>query len=139
MKKVEDHLLAVFNALSKDKHMWEYVTNEQKEKFFFIINRNLSKIFLNYSSVNNDKRIDKSHALDIWFYYLYDIPYNSYTKKFWSKVNVEKSDEKENISIKDFNLLLEKLKVKNNDLDFLIKNYKSEVIEELKYLNKIKN
>ncbi len=139
MYKVEDHLLAVFNVLSKEKDMWKYVTDEQKDKFFFIINRNLSKIYPEFSLLINNKQVSKKDAMDIWFYYLYNIPYYKYAKKFWSKDEIKSNNTKNEFSKKDYNFLLEKLNLKSNDLDFLIKNFEKELKEELKYLNHIKN
>lgn len=139
MKKIEDHLLAVFNTLSKDRNNWKYVTSEQKEKFFFIINRNLSKIYPNISLLLNNKNISKIDALDLWFYYLSNISSYDYVKKFWSKDTNLVVDKKDTISKKDYSILLEKLELKTSDLDFLVKYFESNVKEESKYLNKIKN
>jgi hypothetical protein len=136
MKKIEDHLLAVFNAMTKNKEDWQYVTDEQKEKYWFIINRNLSKIYPYHSEKLNIKDFDKKYILDIWFNFLKDKPYNVYSKKFWSKPNL-KSKSKEELLSNDILLLSKKINLNNKDILFLFKYYKEELIEELKYLKSI--
>ena len=42
---IENNLLAVTNAMFKDKKNWNWVNDEQKNDFFFIINRLLAKRF----------------------------------------------------------------------------------------------
>jgi len=136
MEKVEDHLLAVFNAMTRNKEDWQYVTDEQKEKYWFIINRNLSKIYIDNSFKLNLKSLDKSTILDIWFNFLKDKPYNNYSKKFWSK-SENKTKPKDDITNNDITLLSNKLNLSSNDIIFIHKHYKDELMDELKYLKNI--
>ena len=131
MKIIDDNLLAVFNAMIKNKEDWNYVTDDQKEKFFFIINRNFSKIYPEKSQLLNLKNIDKVAAMDTWYYFMYNKPY---PKCFWSKSEkIQKSD----ISDKDYKLLLRSLRIKDIDLDYLIENNQEFIREELKYFKQI--
>ena len=41
--EIENNLFSVSNALIKDKEKWKYVSDDQKESFFFIINRYIIK------------------------------------------------------------------------------------------------
>jgi hypothetical protein len=132
MKQIEDNLLAITNAMFKTKSDWQYVTEEQKEKWFFIINRNFSKKYPEKAQLLNLKTIDKVTALNLWYHFMLDKPYPSW---FWSK---GESTEKGKISEKEFKNLLESLKVKPEDLEYLINKHPDFIKEELTYLKKLK-
>ena len=131
MNQIEDHLLAISKCIFQERNNWKYVSIQQKEKWFFIINRNMSKRFPQQSQFLNNKNIDKSIGMDLWFEFMKTQPY---PKWFWSKPKEEKT--KDDISEKEFKRLLSYLEIKSEELDFLIKHHKDEVIEELEYLKK---
>jgi hypothetical protein len=121
----------VANALFTNKQNWINITDEDKEKYFFIFNRYFSKKYPEKSQLLNLKNIDKVSAFDTWYYFMFN---KTYPKWFWSKS--EKS-EKEEISEKDYKLLLQKLKIKDIDLNYLIENQIDFIKEELKYYRQI--
>jgi hypothetical protein len=121
-------LIDVANAMFKNKREWGNITEEDKNKFFFIFNRYFCKKFPEKSQLLNLKNIDKATALDIWYYFMLKQPY---PKWFWSKSEIK--SEKPIISEKDFNLLLDRLKIKKIDLDFLIEHHYDFIKSELKY------
>lgn len=120
-------IIDVANALFTNKNKWTQITDEDKEKFFFVFNRYFSKKYPEKAQLLNLKNIDKVSAFDLWYNFMLDKPY---PKWFWSKS--EKS-EKSEISEKDYKLLLSGLKIKDNDLDYLIENHIDFIKEELKY------
>ena len=120
-------LIDVANAMFKNKSDWSKITDEDKEKFFFIFNRYFSKMYPEKSQLLNLKNINKVTSMDLWYYFMLKKPY---PKWFWSK---SESKEKTEISEKDFKFLLEKLKVKPMDLEYLIQNHLDFVKEELKF------
>ena len=120
-------IIDIANALFTNKNKWNDITDEDKEKFFFIFNRYFSKKYPEKAQLLNLKNVDKVSAFNLWYYYMLDKPY---PKWFWSKS--EKS-EKSDLPEKDYKLLLISLKVKESDLDFLIKNHFDFIKEELKY------
>ena len=61
---IENNLLAVTNAMFKDKKNWNWVNDEQKNDFFFIINRLLAKRFPEKAQLLNLKSIDKVSGRD---------------------------------------------------------------------------
>jgi len=132
MKKIEDNLLAITNAMFKTKSDWQYVTDEQKEKWFFIINRNFAKKYPEKSQLFNLKTINKVTSLDIWYSFMNDKPYPNW---FWSKTP---SNEKTKISNTDFLSLKRRFNIKDSDLDFLIEKQFDFIKEELTYLKKLK-
>jgi hypothetical protein len=127
-------LIDVANALFKNKKDWKLIKEEDKEKFFFIFNRFFSKKYPTNSQLLNIKTTSKSDALDLWYYFMLDKPYPNW---FWSK---SPKFEKSELSQDDFNLLRKKLSIdKEEDLIYLIENYKEIIEEELKfYKTKIK-
>jgi hypothetical protein len=132
MKKIiDDNLLAIFNIMFKNREDWQYVTDKQKETFFFIISRHMSKKYPKQAQLLNLKTINNILALDLWFHFVESEPY---PKWFWSKG--EKS-EKSDISEKDFKLLLIKLRIKKEDLEYLIDKHPEFIKEELKFYKEI--
>ena len=129
MKQIDDNLLAIFNCMVKNKNDWEYVTDDQKEKFFFIINRQLSKKYPEKSKLLNDKLINKVSAMDTWYFFMLDKPYQ---KWFWSKSGVDKQKSEWNES--DLKSLLVESDISKEDLQILINYYPDIVNEEIKYL-----
>lgn len=126
MKKIDDNLLAITNTIFRNKSDWKWVTDEQKETYFFIINRMMSKKYPTKSQLFNIKNIDKISCMNLWYQFMLDKPY---PKWFWSKSKKESSK----ISEKDYKLLLSKLKIKDLDLDYLIEKHPDFIKEELKY------
>jgi len=134
MNQIEDNLLAVSKCMFQDRSKWKYISTKQKEKWFFIINRNMSKKFPHLSQLLNDKTIDKVAGMDLWYYFMLDKPYPNW---FWSK---SPKFEKTDIPDSDFKLLFLKLGLnKEQDLIYLLDNYPDLIQEELKfYKTKIK-
>jgi hypothetical protein len=121
-------LIDVANAMFRNKNGWHKITDDDKNKFFFIFNRYFAKRFPDKSQLLNLKVIDKVSALDLWYNFMLD---KSYPNWFWSK---SEKIEKPNISEKDFNLLFNKLKAnKKEDLEYLIENHFEFIKDELKY------
>ena len=77
------------------------------------------------------KTINKVTAMNLWYQFMLDKPYPNW---FWSKSD---KTEKSVISDKDYKLLLQKLKIKYLDLDYLIMNHFEFIKEELKYYKSI--
>lgn len=123
-------LIDIFNSIAK-KSGWNKITDEEKEKFFFIFNRYFAKKYPDKAQLLNLKNINKVSALDLWYNFMQTEPY---PKWFWSKS--DKAD-KPDVSEKDFNLLVLKLKIKKEDLEYLIDNHFDFIKEELKYFKSL--
>ena len=124
--EIEDNLMGIFKVMFQNRNNWKHVTNDQKQKYFFIFNRFLSKKYPYQSQLLNMKSINKSIGLDLWFYFMEGKPY---PKWFWSKS--QKSEQI--LSDDDFKILFKKFNLdKKEDLNFLAKNYPSLIEEELK-------
>lgn len=123
-------LIDVFKAMMR-KGSWEKITVEEKEKNFFIFNRYFSKRYPEQAQLLNLKNIDKVVGMELWYQFMKTEPYPDW---FWSKS--EKSD-KPVLVPKDYKMLLVSLKVKPDDLDYLIEKHFDFVKDELSYLKKV--
>lgn len=128
--EIEDNLLAIVNAMFKNRNNWNFVSNKQKEKWFFIINRNFSKKYPQKAQLLNLKTIDKATAMDLWFHFMKTQPYPDW---FWSKSPKQEKDMPE----KEYKQLLRHLKIKESDLDYLIDRCPDFIKEEQAYLKKL--
>lgn len=129
--EIEDNLLALTNAMLRTKAHWHWVSDEQKIKWFFIINRMFSKKFPQQAQLLNLKSIDKVSAMNLWWGFMYDKPYPSW---LWTKTEkIQKSD----LAQGDYILLLRRLGVKDLDLDYLIEHQPDFIKEELKYFKNL--
>jgi hypothetical protein len=129
---IEDKLTNITNAMFRYPSQWVYVTDEQKEKWFFIINRYLSKNYPEKAFYLNDKIIDKVLAMNIWQAFMLDKPFPD---MFWSKS--EKKSEKILSSHKSLLFLQnEILNITEAEMEILLCYHNDEVQEELKYIKK---
>jgi len=124
-------LKLVGNAMFYKKGDWVNVPDEEKESCFFIFNRYFAKKYPEKAQLLNLKTINKVTAMNLWYQFMLDKPYPNW---FWSKSD---KAEKSVISDKDYKLLLQKLKIKDLDLDYLIINHFEFIKEELKYYKSI--
>lgn len=125
---IESNPLAISKCMFQTRQNWKFVTEEQKQTFFFIFNRYFSKRVPELSQLLNDKTINKVLAMDLWFHFMEGQPYPNW---FWSKS--EKPQSTGDYSEKEINLLLSKFNLKFEELELLLKYYPDEVKEELKY------
>lgn len=126
---IDNNVLAISKCMFQERKNWKFVTDEQKELFFFIINRYMSKKYPYLAQLLNDKTTDKVSGMDLWFHFMEGKPY---PKWFWSKS--EKSKDDSIFSEKEINSLLNKFDIKQEELDLLIEYHLDDVREELKYI-----
>jgi cupin superfamily acireductone dioxygenase involved in methionine salvage len=132
----------VFNAMIRNWENYYELSFEDKEAYFFILNRYFSKIYPEKAQLLNDKLVDKASCMDIWFEFMKSQPY---PKDFWSKsenvANKKEKDvkkaEKNLFSQKDLVSLQQKLKIRDEEMQILIKYHADEVKEEIKYIKSL--
>jgi hypothetical protein len=117
-------LIDIVNRLFRFRKRWDEVKQVDKDKYFFIINRLLSKQYPEISQKMNFKDIDKATCLDIWYNLLdgKNIP-----KDFWGK---KKGESK--LSNSDRTFLKRKYNLRDEEIDYLIDKYPKDVKNELK-------
>jgi len=67
---MEVNFKTIVDTVYVKKSQYTYLTNEDKEKFFFIFNRYMSKKYPIQAQFFNKPNIDKASAMDIWFQFL---------------------------------------------------------------------
>ena len=90
------------------------------------MNRYFSKKYPEKAQLLNIKGIDKIAAMDIWFHFMQGKPYPSW---LWSKSEAKSQECPE----KDMNMLVTKLKLRREDIEYLLRKYPELMQEELKY------
>lgn len=125
--KIEDNILAITNTIFRNRENWIFVTDEQKEKYFFIINRYFSKRYPYDSQLLNDKSIDKITGMNLWFHFMEGKPYPSW---FWSKPKITENKKDE----LDLELVKKAHNLHQDEIEFIKRFYCDELQEEIKYL-----
>lgn len=126
--RIDNNLLAITNCLFKDKNNWQFVTEVQKEQFFFPINRLLAKRYPFQAQKLNNKSSNKAAALDTWFAFFLDKPYPSW---MWSKSEKKAKEE-------TYENLMQEYDIHPNDFLLIKELFPDTIEEEIKYLSKLK-
>lgn len=134
MAKVDFITLA--NIIFKDKDKYKFVSDEEKENNFFMLNRKFAFKYLKQSQFFNNKNINKSSAIDIWYQVFYKT--TNGTPLWWwntSKSKKEANKEKE-INKNDIKLIKEYYNISDRDINFLIKFYNDKLLDDIKRIKK---
>ena len=118
----------IVNCVFINKNKYSEITDEDKEKNFFIINRKFSRSYPKVSQFFNNKSIDKCDAVDRWFVFFE----NEKRIPQWYWGNKNKRQKSNNISNSKILLMMEKLGLSENDVLFLNKYYKEDLDKEIK-------
>jgi hypothetical protein len=124
-------LIDIFNAMLKNKKDWVNITDDDKIKYSFIFTRYFSKRYTEQAAFMNLKGIDKVLVMDLWYNFMLKEPFPRW---FWSKSD---SKDKPTITDKELKSLIIKLKVKPEDISYLIDKHPEFIKEELDYIKKI--
>jgi hypothetical protein len=136
MAKVDFITLAKIIFGDIDKNKYKYISDEEKEDTFFMLNRKYAYFDIKKAQFFNNKNVNRASAMDIW----YQIFYNSTgTPKWWwltsQKAKIKTKSEFSNVDIK---LIKEYYDIKDNDVKFLIKFYSEKLKDDIKRLKKFK-
>ena len=129
--EIENNMMGIFNAMIKNKNSWIYVSDKQKEEFHFIFNRYFSKKYTEQAAFMNLKGIDKVLVMDLWYKFMLTQPFPRW---FWSKSD---KVDKPKITEKELKMLTIKLKVKPDDINYLIDKHPEFIKNELDYYKKL--
>lgn len=136
MAKVDFITLA--NIIFRDKEKYKYISDEEKESCFFVLNRKFAYKYLKQAQFFNFKNINKPSSIDIWYQVFYKTTKGT-PKWWWQTKQQPKEKEKSEFSVNDIKLIKEYYELKNTDVDFLIKYYSDKLKEDIKRLKKFKN
>ena len=136
MAKVDFITLA--NIIFKDKDKYKFITDEEKEDSFFMLNRKFSYKYLRKTQFFNNKKINKSSSLDIWYQIFYKTT-NGTPDWWWKTKQPSKNKIKSEFNNNDLNLIIDYYEIKKSDIEFLIKYYSQDLKDDIKRLKKFKN
>lgn len=120
----------IVNIIFTNKKDWSKLNDQDKETFFFIFNRYMSKKFPKQAQFFNDKSIDKATAMDVWFSFL-----QKETRLpiwFWRGPTKKKDP-----TIKDWKVVLDFWECSKDDIYLLCEMFPKELKEEIKRIQKI--
>lgn len=133
MAKVDFITLA--NIIFKDKDKYKYVSDEEKETNFFMLNRKFAIKYLKQAQFFNNKNIDKASSIDIWYQIFYKT--TNGTPQWWWQTKQNKSPKiKSEFNNNDLKLIKEYYELSDNDIKFLINYYSDNLKEDIKRLKK---
>ena len=133
MVKVDFITLA--NIIFKDKDKYKFVSDEEKETNFFMLNRKYAIKFLKQAQFFNNKNVNKASAMDIWYQVFYKT--TNGTPQWWWKTKVEAKPKSEFINA-DIKLVKSYYDITDSDIKFLIKFQPEKLKEDIKRLKKFK-
>jgi pyruvate dehydrogenase complex dehydrogenase (E1) component len=148
VQNITNNITTLTNAMFLYRKQWPLISDDIKEKWFFILNRYLSKLYPEQAQMLNDKSIDKITATNIWYAFMLDKPYPNV---MWSKAEEvlpdkdapSKEDEKKVKKIlfsqKDLLNLQKEIQITDSELEVLVMYHEEELKDELKYIKKQQN
>ena len=131
MSKVDFITLA--NIIFKDKDKYKFVSDEEKETNFFMLNRKYAIKFLKQAQFFNNKNINRASAMDVWYQVFYKT--TNGTPQWWWKTKVEAKPKSEFINA-DIKLVKSHYDITDSDIKFLIKFQPEKLKEDIKRLKK---
>ena len=133
MAKIDFITLA--NIIFKDKHKYKFVSDDEKESNFFVLNRKFAIKYLKQAQFFNTKCVDRASAIDLWYQVLYKT--TNGTPAWWWKTK-QQAKPKSEFSNVDLKLIKEYYELTDNDIKFLTSYYSEKLIEDIKRLKKFK-
>lgn len=118
----------------KKKDQYKNLSDDDKDKFFFIMNRKFARKFPKHAHFFNSKNIDKSSALDVWYNFFIKQRTTDIPGWYWFKLSGKK--EKSTVKKEEIDFLINYYEIKPGDIDFLIKYFPDELEEDVKKIKK---
>jgi hypothetical protein len=125
----------VTDFIFKKKDEYKKLSDEDKERTFFVINRKLARGMPFFAEFLNKKSMNRATSMDIWYYYFVKKRFVDLPKWFYFKLS-GKTKKKSSIKPDEREFLLSAHGIEERDLNFLLKYYPDDVKEELKKFRK---
>lgn len=135
MAKID--FITLSNIIFKDKDKYKFVTDEEKEASFFMLNRKFAYKDLRKAQFFNNKNTNKSSSLDLWYQIFYGST-NGTPDWWWKTKQPSKNKIKSEFNNNDIELIKDYYELKNSDIQFLIKYYSQDLKDDIKRLKKFK-
>lgn len=125
----------IVDFIFKNKSEYHKLSDDDKNKFFFIINRKFSRAFPQHSQFVNKKDMDKASALDIWYYFFIKKRIQGVPGWYWGKKK-EPVVKLHNYKKNEIEFLVKFYDITESDIDYLVKYHPDKVEEEVKKYRK---
>ena len=127
--------ITLANIIFKDKNKYKFISDEDKENNFFMLNRKFAIKYPKQAQFFNNKNINKASAIDVWYQVFYKT--TNGTPQWWWKTK-QQAKPKSEFSNVDLKLIKEYYELTDNDIKFLTSYYSEKLIEDIKRLKKFK-
>lgn len=124
----------VVDAMFSNKRLWQQLTDEDKEKFFFIFNRYVAKRYPREAQLFNRKGVCKASAMDLWF-----ATFRRETRPpgwFWAGAKVSKPKKK--ASDNDAEALADYYGTRQQDAELLCRLYPEDARADVLRIEKMR-
>ena len=129
--------ITLANIIFKDKQKYKFVSDEEKDNNFFMLNRKYAIKYLKQAQFFNNKNVNRASAIDIWYQVFYKTT-NGTPPWWWKTKQPQKVKTKSEFINSDIKLIKDYYNLKDVDIDFLIKFYSEKLKEDIKRLKKFK-
>jgi hypothetical protein len=129
------NLSDIMKMIFTDRKSFQNLSDEDKSKWGFIVNRMLSKKYPEYAQKLNIRQGDFTMILNLWWLYIGYRPDRNYNRWIWESGSKGKTKiDKESIQ-----LIQDKYTwITIYDIEYLYNWYQKDFKEEIKYLKKLK-
>jgi hypothetical protein len=134
---VKIDFITLANIIFKDKDKYKFVSDEEKENNFFVLNKKFAFKYLRQAQFFNNKNIDKAAAIDIWYQIFYKTT-NGTPQWWWLSKQKAKEKIKSEINKNDIELIKEYYSFTDNDIKFLTIFFIDKLKEDIKRIKKFK-
>ena len=126
----------IVDFIFKNKEDYKKLSDEDKDKFFFIINRKFARAYPQHSQFFNKKDINKASAMDLWYYYFIKKRVQGIPSWYWTKKSQVKKESTIKYSANEVDFLINFYDINEDDIKYLIKYHPNEIDEEVKKYRK---
>ena len=133
MAKVD--FITLSNIIFKDKDKYKFISDEEKETNFFMLNRKFAFKYLKQAQFLNNKNVNKASAIDIWYQIFYKT--TNGTPAWWWKTKATPK-EKSKFPSADIKLIKDYYELTDDDMKFLITYYEEKMKDDIKRIKKFK-
>ena len=129
-------LFEAVRCLFEDKKKWQTLSQYDKKRFFFMINRICAINYPLVSNAFNHTRISQAEALDYWADNLSSV-YSRTPKWVYCKTKKVKVEKIKMPSSDAIAVYLQKMKMSRRDLDQAIKTFGESALESIRAIDKL--
>ena len=121
----------IVDFIFKNKDDYKKLSDEDKKKFFFIINRKLARLYPYHAQYVNKKGINEASALDLWYYFFIKKRTMGVPKWYWFKLSSTNKEKPTKYKTEEIDFIKQFYDIDNYGIEYLIQHHPSELEEEI--------